>query len=442
MLSQLNDNYGDEYLIPLVWDIDYSPGGNNRYWWYPGNGYVPWVIFGGTIEPQWNSYSSYENAYLQIANVASPLEISMGMTLNGSQLTVSADVTVTDNITTTDNKIFFVLSQFTPDYSADYVNKVIDYSGERPFTLTGIGQTVYEEHTFTVDPTVIEEINAIAIVQSWVGSKDILQAYQISYDVIDYEVTLTPYNPPIVIPAGGGTFDYNVMIANNTNIPQTFYAVLFADMPNGNQYGPISPTPYLVQLPAGGAGIISQDLTQNVPGNAPTGDYTFYCLVGTDFNTVVDSSGFTFTKLGTVQATGTGEWIGYYSDFGDEMRENDMWTVDGIYREDGTLIYGSMSVDEDLIPDEFVLYQNYPNPFNPITTIRYELPEQSHVTIVIYDMLGRTIRQLVNNTQDAGYKSVVWDATDSFDKPVGAGVYLYQIKASDFTQTCKMLLLK
>ncbi|MBL7047476.1 MAG: T9SS type A sorting domain-containing protein [Candidatus Marinimicrobia bacterium] len=441
MLSQLNDNYGDEYLIPLVWDIDYSPGGNNRYWWYPGNGYVPWVIFGGTNEPQWNSYSSYENAYLQIANIASPLEISMGMTLNGSQLTVSADVTVTDNITTTDNKIFFVLSQFTPDYSADYVNKVIAYSGERPFTLTGIGQTVYEEHTFTVDPTVIEEINAIAIVQSWVGSKDILQAYQISYEVIDYEVTLTPYNPPIVIPAGGGTFDYNVMIVNNTNITQTFYAVLFADMPNGNQYGPISPTPYLVQLPAGGAGIISQDLTQNVPGNAPAGDYTFYCLVGTGYNTVVDSSGFTFTKLGTVQAA-SGDWISYYSDVGVEMRENDMWTVDGIFREDGTLVCGTMAADERSLPVSFALYQNYPNPFNPVTTIRYELPEQSHVTIVIYDLMGREVKRLVSGRVVSGMHHVVWDGTNSIGKPVGAGVYLYQIRATDFIQTRKMLLLR
>jgi len=282
-------------------------------------------------------------------------------------------------------------------------------------------------------------------------------AYYFDQSVVpDYSVTLSPYNPPIEIPAGGGTFDYNILITNNTNITQTFYAVIFVTLPNGSNYGPISPTPVQIQLPAGGT--IDVDLTQNVPGNAPAGVYTYYCLVGTDYNTILDSSGFTFTKLGTFQAAGTGDWISYYSDVGIEMRDNDLWTVDGIYREDGTLVYGSMSVDENLIPDKFTLYQNYPNPFNPVTTIRYDLSEQSYVTVVIYDMLGRTVRQLVNTTQGAGYRSVQWDATDSFGKPVSAGIYLYQIKAlqkdggqalpknsgqaGEFIQTRKMVLLK
>jgi len=105
----------------------------------------------------------------------------------------------------------------------------------------------------------------------------------------------------------------------------------------------------------------------------------------------------------------------------------------------------SLSISDEnisMLPEEFNLYQNFPNPFNPVTTIHYELPEQTHVTIVIYDMLDRTVRQLINSTQEAGYKSVLWDATDSFGKPVSAGVYLYQIKTGDFTQTRKMLLLK
>jgi len=179
-----------------------------------------------------------------------------------------------------------------------------------------------------------------------------------------------------------------------------------------------------------------------VPGNAPAGVYTYYCLVGTGYNSIIDSSGFTFTKLGTVQASVTGEWISYYRDSNIEMRENDMWTVDGIYRENGTLIYGSMAADERSLPVSFALYQNYPNPFNPVTTIRYDLPEQTYVTIVIYDILGRTVRQLVSSPQDAGYKSVVWDGKDKIGGMVGAGIYIYQIRTDGFTQTRKMLLLK
>jgi hypothetical protein len=100
------------------------------------------------------------------------------------------------------------------------------------------------------------------------------------------------------------------------------------------------------------------------------------------------------------------------------------------------------AVDGYAIPDEFSLYQNYPNPFNPVTTLRYDLPENGHVNIIIYDMLGREVKTLINQTQDAGFKSVIWDATNDYGKPVSAGVYLYQIQAGDFVQTRKMVLLK
>ncbi len=64
------------------------------------------------------------------------------------------------------------------------------------------------------------------------------------------------------------------------------------------------------------------------------------------------------------------------------------------------------------------------------------------MNIIIYDMLGREVKTLVNTTQDAGFKSVVWNATNDHGKPVSAGVYLYQIQAGDFVQTKKMVLLK
>jgi len=92
--------------------------------------------------------------------------------------------------------------------------------------------------------------------------------------------------------------------------------------------------------------------------------------------------------------------------------------------------------------DNYKLIKNYPNPFNPVTTLRYDLPENSHVNITIYDMLGRQVKNLINQTQDAGYKSVRWNATDDYGKPVSAGIYLYQIQAGEFVQTKKMVLLK
>ena len=92
--------------------------------------------------------------------------------------------------------------------------------------------------------------------------------------------------------------------------------------------------------------------------------------------------------------------------------------------------------------DNYKLIKNYPNPFNPVTTLRYNLPENSHVNITIYDMLGRQVKNLINQTQDAGYRSVRWNASDDYGKPVSAGIYLYQIQAGEFVQTKKMMLLK
>jgi len=107
------------------------------------------------------------------------------------------------------------------------------------------------------------------------------------------------------------------------------------------------------------------------------------------------------------------------------------------------LFRAALGVGEGLsIPEQFALHQNYPNPFNPITTLRYDLPENSLVNIIIYDMLGREVKTLVNTTQDTGFKSVIWDATNDYGKPVSAGVYLYQIQAGEFVQTKKMVLLK
>ena len=114
---------------------------------------------------------------------------------------------------------------------------------------------------------------------------------------------------------------------------------------------------------------------------------------------------------------------------------------------DGNKEYHGMQVlgvsPSGSIPETFMLHPAYPNPFNPITSLRYDLAEQAQVTLTIYDLIGREVTQLVNNTtQEAGYRSVQWNATDSFGNPVSAGVYLYQIQAGEFVQTRKMVLLK
>jgi len=94
------------------------------------------------------------------------------------------------------------------------------------------------------------------------------------------------------------------------------------------------------------------------------------------------------------------------------------------------------------MPLSYKIHQNHPNPFNPVTTIRYDLPEDGLVNITIYDMMGRQISTLVSGQQTAGYNIVQWNATNTFGEAVSAGLYLYTIHAGEFTQTKKMVLLK
>ena len=101
-----------------------------------------------------------------------------------------------------------------------------------------------------------------------------------------------------------------------------------------------------------------------------------------------------------------------------------------------------LGVDNDGLPTSYVIHQNYPNPFNPVTTLRYDLPEDALVSITIYDMMGRVVRTMVNTQQNAGFKSVRWNATNDKGAPVSAGLYLYRIEAGDFRETKKMVLLK
>ena len=88
-------------------------------------------------------------------------------------------------------------------------------------------------------------------------------------------------------------------------------------------------------------------------------------------------------------------------------------------------------------PNSFALLQNYPNPFNPSTTIAYEVPEgQSGVVkLRILNVLGQTVRELVNATVSAGRHEVVWDGRDAFGRPVSSGLYLYQLSVSQVGET-------
>ena len=88
------------------------------------------------------------------------------------------------------------------------------------------------------------------------------------------------------------------------------------------------------------------------------------------------------------------------------------------------------------------LSQNYPNPFNPSTTIEYQLPNNSQVTLSVYNSLGQLVNTLVNEEKDAGYYQAVWNGNDNHGNQVASGIYFYRLQTGNFINTKKMILLR
>jgi hypothetical protein len=97
---------------------------------------------------------------------------------------------------------------------------------------------------------------------------------------------------------------------------------------------------------------------------------------------------------------------------------------------------------EDVPRGDFALDANVPNPFNPTTRIRYNLPVATHVEVKIYDVRGVLVRTLVAEYQAAGEREVTWNALSDSGQRLASGVYFYQLKTPEFSQTRKMVLLK
>jgi hypothetical protein len=104
---------------------------------------------------------------------------------------------------------------------------------------------------------------------------------------------------------------------------------------------------------------------------------------------------------------------------------------------------GYVSIAEAIaLPTEYILDQNFPNPFNPSTTLRYGIPESAHVSIIIYDVQGREIMNLVNTSQAAGWYNITWNGMTNSYIQVSTGMYFARIKAGNFTDVIKMVYLR
>jgi hypothetical protein len=219
-------------------------------------------------------------------------------------------------------------------------------------------------------------------------------------------IELVPDHSPVIVPRGG-SFGLTGTVTNNTNQIQYVDVWLGAFVPGigwyqANRFNDVRLNAYQV---------LSRHLNQKIPNAAPISDDYSYCgYVGDYPSTVIDSSCFPFE----VTAKGLAR-VGA-----------DDWTLTGSFLEG--------VVD---LPSAFALVSNYPNPFNASTVIEYQLPVSSSVKLEVYNLLGNKVATLLDAQQEAGYKSVTWDASE-----VSSGVYFYKLTAGDFSETKRMMLVK
>lgn len=113
---------------------------------------------------------------------------------------------------------------------------------------------------------------------------------------------------------------------------------------------------------------------------------------------------------------------------------------DGSRADMGAFYYGYIGIPAnppDMKPVEFILHSCYPNPFNPLTTISFSLPQNSRVSLTVYDLSGNQISQLVNGYRYAGQHQVTFDASS-----LASGIYIYRLKAGEHSASGKMMLVK
>jgi hypothetical protein len=237
-------------------------------------------------------------------------------------------------------------------------------------------------------------------------------AYCLSLPNNAVAVSMYPMNPPVQIPAGGGSFDFSISVMNYADTLTVADVWLEARLPNGSLIGPVSgPVPLSMSPPF----ILTRIRTQVVPATAPTGNYSYLAHLGDYPGTIYDTDSLVFEKMATLDGEPAGSWMCTGGPLGGE-----------------TLV----SPNEAPADYDLVLRCN-PNPFNALATIRYQLPANSFVSLRVYDAAGRQVATLVDGWREAGQHEVAFDALK-----LSSGIYIYRLQAGEFQAAGKMVLLK
>ena len=225
----------------------------------------------------------------------------------------------------------------------------------------------------------------------------------------DLTLTLEPQGAPIVIPANGGSFNYDITIENVGVSTAYFQAWIDVMLPNSTWRDLLLRSGLML----GQGASINRSMTQNVPGWTPAGTYEYWGHAGVYPSDPWAEDYFTFEK-----AAGDFEGESEYTN----------WSLSGWDEGEGLA---------SALPTEFGLSQNYPNPFNPETSIDFALPEAVKVNLSVYNLLGQRVATLYEGMTPAGYYTIRWEASN-----LSSGVYFYHLQAGDFNSIKKCILMK
>ncbi len=227
------------------------------------------------------------------------------------------------------------------------------------------------------------------------------------YDRPELTVNLDPSGSPIVIPPGGGSFDFTVQLTNTGNLPVLVDIWFEATMPSGVVVPILTRTDNA--LDAGQT--IERSMTQYVPGRAPAGSYEYRVVAGyTDTGEILASAMLTFEKSGDDGSAGD-------------------WSLTGFDPSEDVRVAPDMPTDYAV--------QVYPNPFNPTTAISFTLPRSEWVHLSVYDLQGRLVDTLVQGMLAQGKHSMDFRAVD-----LPSGIYIYHLQTDGGSSSGCLLLLK
>ena len=209
-----------------------------------------------------------------------------------------------------------------------------------------------------------------------------------------------------------------------------------------------------------GLGVVSAEFDLTYNSCILTGidvDSSGTLLSGTDWTCEYNVAGDTFSVIlgGTETLDGSGTLINLIFSVspdaqpGDESPlhfENFIFNegVPPVTNEDGIFIVVQIGIEKiaPQIPRIFALSQNYPNPTSGITSISYQLSEKRNVSLKLYDVRGRYVKTLVDGTMEPGFHSVTWNTCDNNGKKLASGIYFYRLKAGEYVQTKKLIILR